>query len=265
MSGFSSQWLALREPVDLAARNRDVEAAFLAQCPEDGVKLLDLASGAGSTRAALRDRLPEATAWRMTDYDPALIGAASARLSDKDQDQVSFQQIDLAADLESLPFAGVDGVTTSAFLDLVSEPFLARLATCVAKARKPFLASLTYDGRASFAPDAGLDGAMREAMNRDQRSDKGFGPALGPEAAAAAIGLFEAQGYRVVQGRSDWQAGAQDSAFLLEFLEGWAGVGRKSGLDGEAVGAWWQQRQREIRTGALEVTVGHVDFAALPV
>jgi len=61
MSGFSSKWLSLREPLDIAARNRAVEQSFLEQLPGGSPKILDLASGAGSTVAALKDRLPADT------------------------------------------------------------------------------------------------------------------------------------------------------------------------------------------------------------
>jgi hypothetical protein len=53
VSGFSATWLALREPLDLAARNKEVEAAFFEALPAEDPKILDLASGAGSTVAAL--------------------------------------------------------------------------------------------------------------------------------------------------------------------------------------------------------------------
>ena len=53
---------------------------------------------------------------------------------------------------------------------------------------------------------------------RHQRTDKGFGPALGPVGAAAAISRFEALGYSVVQGTSDWVIGTADQEIQNELL-----------------------------------------------
>ena len=64
------------------------------------------------------------------------------------------------------------------------------------------------------------------AVNAHQRTDKGFGPALGPSAAAAAISRFEALGYSVVQGNSDWVIGTADQEIQIELL-GWMGRRRE--------------------------------------
>ncbi|MES0883048.1 class I SAM-dependent methyltransferase [Roseibium sp. SCP14] len=264
MSGFSSEWLALREPLDLNARDKSVEEAFLAQLPVRRSRILDLASGAGSTVAALGKRLPEKVDWLLTDYDPALLEVASHRWNSLAGSDVAVRTIDLAADLEQLPFDKVDAVTTSAFLDLVSESFLARLVGQVIKARKPFLASLTYDGRAQFSPDHALDGDLLTALNTHQQIEKGFGTALGPDAAQRAIALFEQQGYRVVQGLSDWQVEPSSRDFLTEFLGGWVRVGQEVGLDPATLDIWWQERRAQIRQGKLRVVIGHIDFAAFP-
>jgi len=263
MSGFSSEWLALREPLDLAARNTAVETAFLDALPDRPLRILDLASGAGSTIAALNGKVGQPVDWLLTDHDPALLALAKTHWRDKTSGSLETRQIDLAADLEDLPFADVDAVTTSAFLDLVSEEFLVRLADQVSRAGKPFLASLTYDGRAAFHPQDPFDTDLCAALNADQKTDKGFGPALGPDAASRAADLFEARGCRVVQGPSDWQVARSSSSFLQEFLSGWVRVGRKSGLDATALDRWWQDREGKIRSGELSITVGHTDFAAL--
>lgn len=265
MSGFSSEWLALREPFDLAARNVDVEAEFLARLPAGPVHVLDLASGAGSTPAALDRKLNQRADWLLTDHDPDLLEVAGMRWREDAPGRVSIRPVDLARDLEQLPFGDVDAVTTSAFLDLVSEEFLVRLADQVVEAQKPFLASLTYDGRTAFEPRHALDDDLRKALNADQKTDKGFGRGLGPDAARRAIELFQAKGYRVVHGTSDWRTGPQSDGFLREFLGGWIRVGRQSGLEGTALDAWWQGRLRQIGAGELTVTVGHIDFSAFPV
>ncbi|WP_298982955.1 class I SAM-dependent methyltransferase [uncultured Roseibium sp.] len=260
MSGFSSHWLALREPLDLAARNTVVEQAFFAALPTSQVHVLDLASGAGSTVAALNDKFSAPVCWKLTDFDEALLDVASSRF----QGELKVQQIDLQADLEKLPFDQFDAITTSAFLDLTSKAFLERLVDKVVEARKPFLASLTYDGRAEFSPGHDLDEDLRQALNRHQQTDKGFGPALGPEAAKVAIELFKARDCRVVQGTSDWLTGADSGDFQLEFLSGWRRVGLQVGLDAERLESWWQDRQRRIGEAQLRVMVGHLDFVVLP-
>ncbi|WP_299809873.1 class I SAM-dependent methyltransferase [uncultured Roseibium sp.] len=264
MSGFSSEWLALREPLDLAARNAEVEEAFLAQLPERPLRILDLASGAGSTVAALHGKFRQPVTWLLTDHDPALLEVAASRWKKATGERLETRQLDLSGNLEDLPLADVDAVTTSAFLDLVSDGFLRRLTDRIVRAGKPFLASLTYDGRTAFEPSHPFDAILGAALNAHQKSDKGFGPALGPDAAERAAGLFEAQGYSVVRGSSDWQVGSASEGFLLEFLQGWRRVGQELGLDESSLNAWWADRQRKIRSGELHVEVGHIDFAAFP-
>ena len=158
MSGFSAEWLALREPLDLAARNAAVEAAFFDCLPARPLRILDLASGAGSTVAALDGRLPRKADWLLTDHDPDLLKTAAARFEGAGRGNIELRRVDLAADLETLPFADVDAVTTSAFLDLVSEDFLVRLADILALSGKPFLSGWLRVGRKAGLDTARLDG-----------------------------------------------------------------------------------------------------------
>ncbi|MFN3129698.1 class I SAM-dependent methyltransferase [Roseibium sp.] len=263
MSGFSATWLALREPLDLAARNKEVEAAFFEVLPAEAPKILDLASGAGSTVAALAGEKPDIQ-WTLSDYDADLLSVAASRKYATRPASLQTREIDLAANLMELPFDGVDAVTTSAFLDLVSETFLTQLVEAIVLSGKPFLASLTYDGRTGFEPVAPLDQELRDAMNRDQQTDKGFGPALGPKAAEQAIALFEARGYRVISGTSDWIIGPQHEDFVAEFLPGWVGAGVKQGAQKSRADDWLKSRRSQIADGAFNMTVGHLDLAALP-
>ena len=49
MSGFSAEWLALREPVDAASRNAELTARLLDwQQTLDHLSVLDLGSGTGA-------------------------------------------------------------------------------------------------------------------------------------------------------------------------------------------------------------------------
>lgn len=264
MSGFSADWLALRQPLDLAARNLDVEAAFFAALPDRDLKILDLASGAGSTVAALSGREMPPIHWTLTDYDPDLLAIAVKRQYDMRPASLTTRQVDLAANLGQLPWSQTDAVTTSAFLDLVSEAFLQQLVDAVTSARKPFLASLTYDGRATFDPADPLDEIFRGALNADQQTDKGFGPALGPHAAGRAAHLFREKGYAVHEGSSDWAIDPSAAEFLAEFISGWARVGIKYGIEQTKTDRWLALRSKQISDHNLAMTVGHRDFVALP-
>ena len=102
-------------------------------------------------------------------------------------------------------------------------------------------------------------------MNAHQRTDKGFGPALGPAAAAFAIARFEALGYSVARGASDWAMGPDDLDIQIEILAGWASAARDIGaLTLAETTAWLTRRHDAVAAGCSSLHVGHVDFFATP-
>ncbi|MEL7014205.1 MAG: methyltransferase domain-containing protein, partial [Pseudomonadota bacterium] len=99
--GFSSDWLALREPADGAAR----DAALLARAAEaagPAPVILDLGCGTGSTTRAMADQLPQSTQWRLLDGDAALLDRARHALGEGHD----FILQDLS-DVEALPLQDV--------------------------------------------------------------------------------------------------------------------------------------------------------------
>src|SRR6185436_3304965 len=102
-------------------------------------------------------------AWLLVDHDPLLIATQAAVLSDwarrhgwrceEIDGGVAIESetgrwraralvFDLAANLEDIDFAACDGVTTSAFLDLVSASWLDRLCATLMPYHLPLLAEL---------------------------------------------------------------------------------------------------------------------------
>jgi SAM-dependent methyltransferase len=266
MSGFSADWLALREPYDARARNRDVlDSVATAAAAGDAVAVVDLACGTGSTLRAVAPRLPPRQDWRLVDNDLSLLARAAAGKAIPGI-AVTRIPVDLARDLEAALDGRVSLVTASALLDLVSADWLDRLVTEVAARHLPFYAALNYDGRVSFDPADPLDAAVIAAVNLHQQTDKGFGPALGPRAAEAAITRFQAAGYAVVHGRSDWYLLPRDRDIQRDMLAGWAGAAREIGAVSLPDAAAWLTRRRDLlAAGRSTVKVGHVDIFARPI
>jgi SAM-dependent methyltransferase len=278
MSGFSADWLALREPYDRAARNGavlDAVAAAFLNAPR--VTVTDLGCGTGATMRALAPRLPAGQSWRLVDNDEALLqqalreGAATA----PPEASVTTVAADLAADLAADVFADLAGavapvladcdlVTTSALLDLVSVAWLDRLVASLTRLSRPFYAALTYDGAVALAPESRHDGEVIAAVNRHQQTDKGFGKALGPDAARIVPEEMRAAGFTVIEGRSDWQFGVDDRAIQIEMLAGWAGAAQEIGVDPAVISQWLGERRDHVAAGRSQMRVGHIDFFATP-
>jgi SAM-dependent methyltransferase len=265
MSGFSADWLTLREPYDLRARNLtvlDAVTAFLKS--RSSVQVVDLACGTGSTLRALSPRLPARQNWKLIDNDLDLLARATAMPAASDI-VVTAIPLDLSRDLDAALEGTFDLVAISALLDLVSDTWLDRLAGAVAARSIPFYAALSYDGRIGFTPPDPFDPAVTAAVNAHQRTNKGFGPALGPAAAAFAIARFEALGYSVVHGVSDWVMGADDRDMQTEILAGWASAAHDVGAMSRAdTTAWLSHRRAAVAAGRSSLFVGHVDFFATP-
>ena len=262
---FSVEWLALREPYDGRARNRDVlDAVATAVKNREAISVVDLACGTGSTLRAISSRLPARQDWRLVDNNLSLLARAAQNASSKNR-VVRATPVDLAHDLEAALDGPVDLVTMSALLDLVSAEWLDRMVTEVAARHLPVYAALSYDGRATFDPADPLDESVIAAVNQHQQTDKGFGPALGPFAAAAATARFKAAGYAIVEGHSDWRFGPRDREIQLDMLSGWAGAAREIGkVSLPEAAAWLTRRRDHVAAGRSAITVGHVDFYAWP-
>ena len=262
---FSAEWLALREPYDAAACNAAVRDAAIASIAGlDPVSIVDLGCGTGSGLRALAPLIPARQTWRLVDNDLSLL----ARAADTERPvrvQTTAVPVDLAHDLEAALDGAVDLVTTIALLDLVSAPWLERLAVECAARRLPFYATLSYDGRVEFTPQDAADEAIVDAFNAHQRTDKGFGPSLGPKAAAEAIAQFSRIGYFVDRQPADWVFAPQDREMQNELLAGLATAAREVGaprLD-DIVG-WLTRRRDLVAAGRSAMRVGHIDLFARP-
>lgn len=263
MSGFSIEWLTRREPYDRRARNTAVLAAVarsVAAYPS--ARVVDIACGTGATLRAISGVLPQRQSWLLVDNDLSLL--ARAQPAPNADVTVRTTPLDLVHDLETALDGPVDLVTASAFLDLVSAEWIERLVTEIAVRKLRFYAALTYDGRVGFEPADPSDAAIVAAFHRHQRTDKGFGPALGPAAAATAIGLFERVGYTVEQGASDWILGPADD-LQMEKVAGFAAAAAEiGGVAISAIDGWAARRKSLLAANSSHLRVGHIDFFAYP-
>jgi SAM-dependent methyltransferase len=262
MSGFSADWLALREPFDVAARDDALAARFLAAVPRGGM-VVDLGAGAGSNIGRLRAlaaRDGRGFAWRHVDADQDLIAVARARFVG--DASVGFLRCDLAAALDAA-LDGAAAATCAALIDLVSAAWIERLAALLAARRMPLLAVLTYDGRMEWSPADPADAAVARAFHRDMTRDKGFGRALGPEAAAGLADALRARGAAVALSPSDWRIGPADAAMLAAMQGGIAAAALAAAADeAEAIAAWSARRAVDLAAGRLSLVVGHQDLVA---
>jgi hypothetical protein len=269
MSGFSADWLALREPYDRAARNAAVlDAVAAAFAAASAATVTDLGCGTGATMRALAPRLSTPQSWRLVDNDndllvqAALAGAAAAPA----RAGVITVAADLAADPRVLEHVldNSDLVTTSALLDLVSADWLEGLVGSLGRLSCPFYAALSYDGDVALSPESRHDTEVIAAVNRHQRTDKGFGPAMGPDAARIAPERLRTAGFTVIEGRSDWLFGADDRAIQMVMLSGWADAAHEIGVDAAIIARWLGDRRDHVDAGRSQMRVGHIDFFATP-
>lgn len=287
MGEFSADWLGLREPADRAARAGALTADLIAQLPaRRPIHVLDLGAGTGSNFRCLAPSLPTPQVWRMVDRDAALLAELPQRVgawaiargltvSGRDG-AFTVQGPDLvchvetrSADLSRLGdvslFDGMDLVTGSALLDLVSERWLRALAERIRHAGASLLFALTYDGRVSCSPADPDDERVRVLVNRHQQTTKGFGRALGPGATACAVRCFEEAGYVTHTQSSDWHLGAAQGELQRQLIEGWAGAaGEIDATEKGRVEFWKARRLAHVESGVSEIVVGHTDLAGWP-
>ncbi len=272
---FSASWLALREPFDHAARSPALIAALrqqLTRVSGETIRVLDLACGSGSNFRYLHPKLAGGQHWTMVDNDAGLLallpGGASAGLPGEAATVLETVCLDLVDGLDRLPIGETDLVTASALLDLVSEQWLARLLDLLAPRRPVLLLALSYDGSMQWQPGLPDDAWVTGLFNRHQRTDKGFGPALGPAAADQAARGLRACGYTVTTAASDWLLQPADRVLQQAMVTGIAeALGSLQGgaaCDVVRLRHWSESRLALVAAGRSIMQVGHTDLLALP-
>ncbi len=251
--GFDAEWLDLRAPADDRARDADLLHRAIAYAGP-GVRMLDLGSGTGATVRAFAAAGAGSLDWCLLDNDPALLDLAR-----RQHPEAEVRICDLS-DFDAIPLAGVRMVTASALFDLVSEDWVIRLIDRWARHRIALYAALSYNGVIRWSPEDQDDAAVTDRFNHHQCGNKGFGSALGPEAATRMTALLTARGYEVFSAPSPWHLGPQEARLQDALLLGIAGAAQAAGF-GDA-GAWATRRRDAIGHGRVEI--GHVDVLALP-
>jgi trans-aconitate methyltransferase len=258
MSGFSIDWLNLREAADHRARAPQLleQARNWLDAAGPTAAIVDLGAGTGSTLRAVNAKSAH---WHLVDHDDALL--LEARRRHGDELTLDTHIADLR-EVHALPLHRAQLVSASALFDLVSTTFCDALATRLAAQGAALYAALSYDGLMHWTPAHPLDAAVREAFNEDQRRDKGFGgPALGPQAAAYLEQALRGLNYEVEVASSPWSLGPQDAELVRELCRGCAGAVIDV-LDADALDDWLHFRLASAATG--ECVVGHLDLWARP-
>jgi hypothetical protein len=162
-------------------------------------------------------------------------------------------------------WTGRDLITASALLDLVSEQWLVALAQRCRDTGAAVLFALTYNGDLRCSPAEPEDEIVRELVNGHQRTDKGFGMALGPDAAESAARIFDELGYEVWRQESDWELGQESAELQAQIIEGWVEAAAIIAPEEAAsLDSWKARRLAHVTAGRSRLVVGHDDLAGWP-
>jgi hypothetical protein len=270
VSEFSRQWLKLREPADHRARSSLNKA--LSSVAGAAWHVVDLGCGTGSNYRYLSDKLGGAQQWLCLDHDAALLETLAEQSRIPPEIALQTKRVDLARNIsavleEAIKDAATNArvlVTASALLDLVSESWLDAMIDGCARDRAVALFALTFDGRMELTPSHAEDDNVRWLIETHQHKDKGFGPALGPDATRRAHQALERYGYDITETTSDWVLGPADGRLQRELLEGWFAAAVELAGESMRLREWHAQRAALIAAEQLTIRVGHRDLLAKP-
>ena len=269
MSGFSIEWLNLREVSDHRSRDEELlktAVDWLNNLKAKDKVIVDLGSGTGSTIRGLQryTTLAPSIQWRLVDNDPGLLAEAIHRHSE--EYSIESFLVDLSK-TQKLPLKSVSLITASALLDLVSGDFIRDLCQLIKEKNESrplgFYSALNYDGCIKWTPFHPLDAVIAMNFNTDQRRDKGFGPALGPDATDFLKTQFHSTKFQCLSAKSPWLLGSADYLLTESLINGISDVAiQTDGLTNSEIQDWKTFRMKNVRTGTCYL--GHTDILVLP-
>ena len=285
---FESSWLDTREDADVRARNVSITKSLRAFLDDvERINVVDLGAGTGALFRYLAPRINRRQTWRLVDSSDKLLRQSETHLAAwadarqltvgaskdlwcatnaKEEYCVFHEQKNFGGGLLDLSVnSKINLITASALLDLVSLNWVEELTALCLQRQASFYGSLTYDGKIDWSPSHPGDIKLLQLLNKDQRRDKGLGPALGPDAIAAARRAMASRGFVVAIGPSPWVLGPVDEDLQTALLSQW-GILLKQNTDlpSREVQLWKDFHLDAIAKGKSYLRVGHQDMWATP-
>ncbi len=266
---FSHDWLRLREPADHRARASTLVPLcqqWLSTLPHAPLQVVDFGSGRGSNVQYLAPQLACEQHWTLLDHDHILLAQAQARGLPEEVSQLVVQQVDLRQPDAWQPYCeGVQLMTASALIDIVSEAWLSQWVHWGAAQQSAFWLALSVDGTWRCSPDHPDDAWVQALFNAHQQAQGAFGVSLGPRATEILATQLRQQHYDVTLEASPWQLLPSEHALQTQLLMGWAQAAiEQSPSDQTRIEQWQQHRQQWIAQGVSSLQVGHHDLLAVP-
>lgn len=285
---FESSWLDTREDADARARNVSITKSLRAFLDDvERINVIDLGAGTGALFRYLAPRINSRQTWRLVDRSDRLLRQSEALLATwadarqlkvvaskdpwcatnaKEEYCVFHEQKNFGRGLLDLSFdSKIHLIAASALLDLVSLNWVEELAALCLQTQASFYGSLTYDGKIDWSPSHPGDIKLLQLLNKDQRRDKGLGPALGPDAIAAARRALALRGFVVAIGPSPWVLGPVDGDLQIALLSQWGMLlTQNTDLPSREVRHWKDFHLDAIAEGKSYLRVGHQDMWAAP-
>ena len=222
MSGFSAEWLALREPYDLAARNATVlDAVAGAFAGSRSIAVVDLACGTGATLRAVggaSSAAPELAAGRQRSQSAgAGFGAGTSAASRRHRRPVDLvRDLELALDGRSISSPPRRCSISSRPNGSIASSSKRRRGGCRSTLRSAMTAARVIEPGRPFddeilAASTCISAPTRASVRRSVR------PRRHARWSASSISAIA-----VVQGRSDWVMGPDDRDIQDALFAGWA-------------------------------------------
>jgi len=279
-----AQWLELRIPYDLNARNLNVEKSCLQYLQrKKKIKILDLGSGTGANSRYYFSKISQNQDWIMVDENPEFLEIAidklkiwalkngyesqekSSKLILTNQEHIitvqtivgSILDIESTIDLKTFDFA-----VANAIFDLFSEKQFQLLIECLKNYQLPLLTTINYTGM-SFYPQTDEDEIFIDYYHKHMQRPQDFGKAMGPTCGLIMLETMRNLCNNTVQGESIWEISSRDSIFLqaiLAFMEESIPEILEKPETHNELNTWLLKKKQMILHNQLSCKVTHQDF-----